>query len=195
MQLVEKFNEIKEAHGFKVREFNTYSFGDKDQCKSLLVESLKYVDPSMNLEWLPEYDEVIDWMTNTNGKGLMLSGDCGRGKTNIIMFALPFLFLHRLRKVIRPVHVDNLHIQIDQIIKRRIVSIDEIGAEPISSDYGTKYFPFMKLINAAEMNATTLLLSTNLNGDQIRVKYDERTLDRIVRLCRIIKFKGKSLRK
>lgn len=195
MRLVDTLNEIKSNYGFKTRDFESISFGTVEECKVLLSEAMQLVDKSMKLQWLPEYDKVAEWMYDTKGKGLLLSGDCGRGKSNIVMFALPLLFLHKLRKVVKSVHIDNLHSNIDGVIKRKIISIDEVGAEPLTSDYGAKYYPFMKLINAAEMNSSILLLSTNLNSDQIRDKYDERTLDRVVRLCHVVKFTGKSLRK
>lgn len=195
MQLVDTLNEIKSNYGFKSRDFQSISFGSSEECKQILSQSLQLVDPTMKLQWLPEYNKVAEWMSDTKAKGLLLTGDCGRGKSNIVMFALPLLFLHKLRKVVKPVHIDNLHANIDSIIKRKIISIDEIGAEPILSDFGSKYYPFMKVINAAEVNSSILLLSTNLNGNELRDKYDERTLDRIIRLCEIIKFEGPSLRK
>ena len=196
MQLVDTLSEIKTHYGFKTREFQSFKFGSVEQCKIMLSEAIILVDKSIGeLKWLPEYDQVANWMSDTEGKGLFLSGDCGRGKSNIIMFALPLLFWHCQKKIIKPLHVDDLHEHIGSLTKRKIISIDEIGAEPISSDYGSKYFPFMKVINAAEMNSATLLLSSNLNSEQMRYKYDERTLDRIVRLCKVVKFSGESLRK
>ncbi len=194
MQLVDTLTEIKSSYGFKTRDFEPISFGNEEECRDMLRESLGLVDPTMKLRWLPEYEKVVEWMSGTKGKGLLLSGDCGRGKTNIIMFALPLLFLHKLRKVVKPIHVDNLHNSVEFLSKKKIISIDEIGAEAVTSDYGSKYFPFMKVVNAAEMNAAMLLLSTNLSSDQLRSKYDERTLDRLVRLCHVVKFEGKSLR-
>lgn len=34
-------------------------------------------------KWLPEYDNVADWLTDNNGQGLFCMGNCGRGKTTI----------------------------------------------------------------------------------------------------------------
>ena len=31
--------------------------------------------------WLPEYDQIIDWMSDNKGKGLILIGKKGLGKT------------------------------------------------------------------------------------------------------------------
>lgn len=183
-------------HGFKVREFPRYSFGTQEQCKSLLKDLFLSVDRTIRaFEWLPEYDRVAQWMSDTEGKGLLLTGDCGRGKTNIIQFVLPVLFFDRYRLVIKPVQSENLHENIEAVLKRRIICIDEMGAEPTINDYGTLYEPFNRVVNHAEYDNQVLLLSTNLNSDEIRDRYGERTLDRVVRLCEIVKFKGKSLRR
>ena len=35
-------------------------------------------------EWLKEYDEIVDWLTDNKGRGLLVYGNCGRGKTLIL---------------------------------------------------------------------------------------------------------------
>ena len=198
MQLVEAYKKVQnQKFGFKARESFRFSFGDLETSKKLLWEALQEVDKTADIEWLPEYDQVAHWMTDSKGKGLLLSGDVGRGKSNIIMFALPVLYMMKFRKVLKPIHADKLKdlVKDPGFMNRWSYTIDEVGAEPASSDYGVKYHSFMRLINEAEINVKHCLFSTNLSSKEIKEKYDERTLDRIVRLCHVVKFKGKSLRK
>lgn len=196
MRLVDAYNQMQKT-GFKPREGFKFSFGDFETCKKLLWEAMQLTDKTAKIEWLPEYDEIAKWLSDNGGKGLLLSGDCGRGKSNIIMFALPVLFLMKFGKVLKPIHADDLaeNIQESRFKKFWSFTVDEVGAEPASSDYGVKYYPFMKLVNRAETEVKLCLFSTNLSSSEIKEKYDERTLERIVRLCRVVKFKGKSLRK
>ena len=45
-----------------------------------------------NAEWLPEYDDICDWLKDNQNKGLMLFGMNGRGKTMIATKILPLFF-------------------------------------------------------------------------------------------------------
>ena len=67
------------------RERWCWSWGDREFCTQLFQQIFKDVDHTFDIyHHLPEYDEIIDWMTNTDDKGLMLMGDCGRGKSVIL---------------------------------------------------------------------------------------------------------------
>ena len=59
----------------------------------LLMKGLAYaIGPTA--QWLPEYDGVVEWLADNQGKGLMCIGDCGRGKTVITRDILPQIFKH-----------------------------------------------------------------------------------------------------
>ena len=50
-------------------------------CDALFRTLFRRLDATIaTYHHLPEYDEVIDWMYDTRGVGLLLIGDCGRGK-------------------------------------------------------------------------------------------------------------------
>jgi DNA replication protein DnaC len=91
--------------------------------------------------------------------------------------------------------VQHLPQKLNETLKKWCYCIDDVGTEEEYNDYGTKFFPFTKIMNEAENKLKLILLSTNLTGKQIRDKYDDRVLDRIIRLCKIVQFEGKSLRK
>lgn len=192
-----------------VRSPKVLSWGNHTECANLFKQIMLNVDRSIkSYEHLPEYDDVIDWMTNTEGKGLLLMGDCGRGKSVIIASVVPFLLTAK-GFVSKPIHADFFEspckadwateIQkpknIDYLCQCAFPIIDELGVEPKINDYGERYEGFTKVINVAEMKLKPLFVSTNLTKEQLLTRYDERTFERLVHLCRRVEFNGESLRK
>lgn len=170
-------------------------FGNHEQNRELFIETFKAVDKTIiGYQHLLEYEDVIDWMTDSKGKGLFLHGDCGRGKTTIITGVLPVLFYQHLGKVIRPFHADEIPGKLHSILGQWAICIDELGVEPKVNEYGEKYEGFNRIINAAESKVTPLFVTTNLSGKQLLERYGERTMDRLNRLCRMVPFKGNSFR-
>lgn len=192
----EALKNLKTAKVDVVRKATSYTFGTVPECRKLFEEAFKYVDHTARpFIWQPEYDQVVNWMHNTRGKGLFLTGDVGRGKSVIITQMIPLLFHAKFRKNIHPVVAEEIPGKVENIAHRPIVCIDDIGTEPAVTNYGERYEGFMRIINICEASLKPLFISTNLDSDQISERYDLRTLDRITRLCRVIKFEGESLRK
>ena len=193
-----------------VRRPHNLSWGDREYCEGLFCEVFRHVDQSISrYRHLPEYAEVVDWMTATAGRGLLLYGDCGRGKSIILTGVVPVLLAmkgcHSL-----PIHADDFQkpydfaaatagydpkmSNLDYLTRTAYPIIDELGVEPLVNDYGEKYEGFNRIINAAERYLRPLFLSTNLTREQLRRRYGERTFDRLTRLCRVVEFRGESLR-
>ena len=100
----EILREMTRNQKLKINECWVWSWGDREYCDRLFRYIFRQVDRTYDeYHHLPEYDEVIDWMTNTGDKGLMLMGDCGRGKSIILNGVLPVLFKMK-DKVLQPVH-------------------------------------------------------------------------------------------
>ena len=58
------------------------SWGDKETCEAMFSALFRKLDGSIaTYRHLPEYEQITDWMTDTDGRGLLLIGDCGRGKS------------------------------------------------------------------------------------------------------------------
>lgn len=196
IDFAKSIEDMEENFDFKVRRFPRYTFGDKDRCKKILQAAILKSDETVEkLEWLPEYDEVSEWLSDTKGKGLLLAGDVGRGKTNIVLHAVPLIFYHFQKKVVKCTHSNDLHKNLKEFANKLLIAVDEVGTEPIMNNYGEKTEPINVLFDLAESNCKILLLSTNFNSEQIQERYGVRTLDRITRLCKIVKFEGESMRK
>lgn len=148
------------------------------------------------LVWLPEYDKVAEWLTNNNGKGLMLYGNCGRGKSLLVRYAIPMLFRGFCQRIVTVVDCGSQQGNIDEILRQKLISLDDIGVEVDRVDYGTRRNIVVEAINKAQDNPDIMLImSTNLSGDALRDKYGDRIYDRVKYLCHRVAFNGQSLRK
>jgi DNA replication protein DnaC len=148
------------------------------------------------LVWLPEYDKVADWLSDNNGKGLFLYGSCGRGKSLLVRYAIPMLFRGFCRRFVYVVDCGTTQQNIDEILRRKFIALDDIGTEVDRKDFGTLRNVVVEAINKAQDDTgTMLIISSNLSAEAIRDRYGDRILDRIKYLCRRVAFNGKSLRK
>lgn len=142
------------------------------------------------------YRPVVDWMTDNQGRGLLMIGNCGLGKSLIGKYILPYLIRDSCRKVVNIFSAQELNSKPDEILELyHIVSIDDIGTENVSNIYGNKRIPFMELCDAAEQKGKLLICSTNLTLDELSEKYGERTIDRLRATTKVVPFVGQSLRK
>jgi DNA replication protein DnaC len=190
-----------------VRQPTTFSWGNFDQCKELFTQIFLEVDKTVEeFEYLPEYDDVVRWMTNTEGKGLLLRGTKGRGKSTILTCVLPVLFIIK-RLVLKPVHANNIGVKeysevnrsvwfphLEHLKKTRLPAIDELGLEPQVNEFGEKFEGFNMIIDSAEQKIKPLFITTNLEPEQLLKRYESRTIDRLGRLCKTVVFNGDSLR-
>jgi len=183
---------FKQADFLKPKVYNRYKLGSKEELKEMFIKAFKYYDRTIDkYEHLSSYDEIIDWMVDTKGRGLMLMGECGLGKSTILNFVIPAIFRTKTNKVLRSIPAKEL-----AAVERNVapfIIIDDLGTESIKNDYGTKIDAVADAISYAEDSSKTLLITTNLSPNSLKERYDERTLDRL-RKCKVVIIKGKSFR-
>ena len=184
---------------FKITDFlkpkvkNRYRLGTKEELKEMFVKAFKYYDRTIDeYNHKTEYDKIIDWMVDTKGRGLMLMGDCGTGKSTILNYVIPAIFRTITNKILRSVSAKELGAV--EINKSPFIIIDDLGTESIKNDYGTKIDAVADAISYAEDSSKTLLVTTNLTPKALDERYSDRTLDRL-RKCKVVVIKGKSFRK
>lgn len=179
----------------------------------LLMRGLAYaIGPTA--QWLPEYDAVADWLSDNQGKGLMCIGDCGRGKTVITRDILPVLFDKYITiqfddgSVGHPVYsyyqAKELKNRWDEIVRGKIICIDDVGTEPIAKVYGETHNYFSELVDLCNDRDKLLICSTNLThaqlfgGEEDGIVYparcDQRTFSRLVGNTVRVYFEGEDLR-
>ena len=183
---------FKQADFLKPKVYNRYKLGTKEELKEMFIKAFKHYDRTIDTyKHLPAYDEIIDWLVDTRGRGLMLMGECGLGKSTILNYVIPAIFRTKTNKVLRSVPAKEL-----AAVERNVapfIIIDDLGTESIKNDYGTKIDAVADAISYAEDSSKTLLITTNLSGKSLKERYDERTLDRL-RKCKVVVIKGDSFR-
>ncbi len=148
------------------------------------------------LVWLPEYDKVADWLAGNKGKGLFLYGNCGRGKSLLARYAIPAIIRAFSCRIVTIVDCGTQQYEIDEILRRKLIVLDDVGVEVDRIDYGTRRNIVVEAINKSQDDPSTMLImSSNLSGDAIRDRYGDRIYDRVKYLCHRVAFNGKSLRK
>ena len=184
---------FRDAEYLQPKVYNRYNLGSKEDIKEMFIKAFKYYDKTLDTyNHLPAYDEIIDWIVDTKGKGLMIMGECGLGKSTIINYVIPAIFRTKTNKVLRSIPAKELG-TVDRNIAPFII-IDDLGTESIKNDYGTKIDAVSDAISYAEDSSKTLIITTNLSPESLKERYDERTLDRL-RKCKVVIIKGKSFRK
>lgn len=154
-----------------------------------------------NFVFLPEYKKLREYLKDTQGKGLLLSGGPGVGKSIILKKIIPTVYALRNLEVF-PVSCYDLHKIInpkesnetvfDRVSQRRYILLDEIGVEINVNIYGEKFNPVEWLINASEDNNKALFATTNLNDEMLYALYGKRAFDRLIKKVTKIEFVNKS---
>ena len=179
----------------------------------LLMRGLAYaIGPTA--QWLPEYDGVVDWLANNDGKGLMCIGDCGRGKTVITRDILPVLFDKYINVRFPDGNVGHivynyflateLKSRWAEIERCKVICIDDVGTEAIAKVYGETHNLFSELVDLCNDRDKLLICSTNLTQAQLfggeedgvvyPPRYDQRTFSRLVGNTVRVYFEGEDLR-
>jgi DNA replication protein DnaC len=206
LELINKAIAKLSENGPYGRRSTKLSFGKKNTLPPVIKELFERFDrdmielPGREFKWLPEYDEVVDWLVDNEGKGLFMYGNCGRGKSIMVnaiktMFFAVGLQLHGFHASLLPYKspiYDNWNYELYK--KWKCSYIDELGTERMVNDYGEKFEPFTEIINIAEQELNILVISSNLTADQFLQRYGNRSMDRVRRLCKAVEFKGESLR-
>lgn len=146
-------------------------------------------------EWLPEYDEIVDWLRDNKGKGLLVIGDTGRGKSLLCREIIPRIINSREPKdSCGVITAYRLAATGEDVFHRGFLMIDDIGVENDHSSFGTRRNMVREIVDEAEIASTTLILTSNLSLEELKEKYGERTMDRLQSLCRLVVVYGESLR-
>ena len=156
-------------------------------------------------KWLPEYDEIADWLSDNRGRGLLLIGTSGLGKSLICQKILPVLLSEAFGDVVDVVNAREMGQVLDVLLQRRCVIIDNLGSEPVSEMVNyRKRRPFFELCDAAEQRGLLLIINTTLSTTRVRnplypqsiqERYGNEVLDRLRATTRVVELRGQSLRK
>ncbi len=96
-----------------------------------------FADPMYVPQWKPDYDEIADWLRDNEGKGLLISGSVGNGKTMMIRSVLPFLINRMFGRVVH--YCQATQMASDEEVRRRkgykvvLDAVDDLGTPSAGS--------------------------------------------------------------
>ena len=187
-----KIAQLMIAHGMKLPEQGIQI--SIPQAKELIHSGLIYFSRQENIEWLPEYEKVVSWLENNNCRGIFMYGDCGRGKSLLARYVLPSILLHSCNKVVSVYDMIEINSRLDEALTKKILALDDVGVEDVSVKFGERRMAFAELMDSIEKYEKLAIITTNLSPDELKAKYGDRVMDRIIATTVRISFKGKSLR-
>lgn len=147
------------------------------------------------MQWLPEYTLVASWLADNKGRGLFLYGNCGRGKSLLCRYVIPAILLGCCQRVVSVFDTQEMNSRLDYVLSRNLICLDDIGTEEISNVYGNKRMAFAEIMDAVEKYNKLIIISSNLTVNEIKKRYGDRVLDRIISTTQRILFEGESLRR
>lgn len=163
--------------------------------KDMIRRGIEYFVGNRNAKWLPQYEEIADWLEWNDGKGLLCFGDCGLGKTLICGKILPLIINHAYGKVVMCYDCKKINSFIDEIMSKKLIYLDDVGVENESVKFGERRQCFVELVDEAEKKGKLLILTTNLSIEDLGEKYGTRTIDRLKAITKTVLFEGQSFRK
>jgi DNA replication protein DnaC len=142
----------------------------------------------------PEYEKVVSWIADNEDKGLLLMGDCGRGKSYIARYVIPAIYSKKHGKIFKVADATEINDSIDTLKKTKFLVIDDLGNEYNYNVYGQKRNPIDEIVDSAERYGNILIITTNLTIKDLSERYGERVMSRLKKLTRVVAFQGEDLR-
>ncbi len=139
-------------------------------------------------------DEQLD-----GGRGLWYMGPVGTGKTTLAMLvskaalragrSVAIYSLPRLLNEIRDTHrAERSHIELlDRLTHVDLLHIDDVGAER-TTDWVLE--ELYSIVNARYEDQRSIVLTTNLDGEELSAQIGERTVSRLSEMCDALPLEG-----
>jgi len=145
-------------------------------------------------QWLPQYDEIVDWLKDNKGKGLLVMGSAGVGKSLLCRDIIPAIINEETERECSVVSAYQLSTIADRSFHRGVLMIDDVGVENDFSQFGMKRNIFCEIVDEFERYNGVLIITTNLTPSELEERYGERTIDRLKAICRFVVIESESFR-
>lgn len=162
---------------------------------SLEVESRnrEFILDSNTIE---KIDLVSKWLFCSEKRGLLLMGTMGNGKTTMLS-SIRRLFECKTA-LVNAIDLYDSYKENQGLVPRRnevLLLIDDLGIEPIRClIYGEEHYPLSKLFLYRYDRRLTTVIATNLDEEQIKERYGDRVMDRMIETFEVIIYDAGSYR-
>ena len=139
-------------------------------------------------------------MLRESGKGILLYGGLGTGKSYYAACIVNRLVDKYTARFVSTAYLATINFNDRKEFMREIDRVDLVVLDDIGAERGTEYMQelIFSIVDSRSRNKKPLIVTTNLNGEQIRNAPDigtRRIFDRINGMCHPICVKGDSRRK
>lgn len=143
-----------------------------------------------------QYEPIIQWLNGNKGKGLVLMGGVGLGKTIISRFVIPYIFNKCIGKSVAFYSMAQIRTlqDVKGVLENKIIVLDDLGVEEVVNEYGNKIDVFSLIIDEVEKENKLLIATTNLNRELLLKRYKDRAYDRLMSNCKVVGIEAQSLR-
>ena len=134
-KLIEQTRALLEGTGYP--QITTVNF-KIPEARTHLWSGLQYFCGE-DAAWTQDYEPIAAWLSDNKGKGLLMSGSCGTGKTLIGSRIIPLLLYHYCNKLmVFQYPAQEINCKVDEILRQKIIYIDDVGKENMLNSYGNK---------------------------------------------------------
>jgi DNA replication protein DnaC len=140
------------------------------------------------------------------GRGLMFRGDVGTGKTSLAMLisraameaerTVAIYSLPRLLSMLRETYDDDTELSLNGLIDRLcavdLLHVDDVGAEQSSPWVLEQLYT---IINTRYEDGRAMVVTTNLEDDELRAQIGDRTVSRLDEMCEVLPVYGPDRRR
>lgn len=187
-------NEYKKA--FETLEKNGYVFEKSLKFQINFETDLPIISKLIGVEIKKTnlIQQVINYFEDTKGKHLCLLGTCGTGKTLLATKIIPLIFIASFKKIFKVIKACDINDRLQEAKEYPFVVIDDFGTESTAVNFGNKVEAFNEIIDSVEGRKCFVVVTSNLDANQIKQKYGVRTYDRLRGLFKVIQVNEKSMR-
>ncbi|MBR6250721.1 MAG: AAA family ATPase [Bacteroidales bacterium] len=157
-------------------------------CHAIFRESNGEKQPVVMKE---QFSAIAEWLHHNDGKGLLLYGSCGQGKTLLAKYVIPAcleIIHHKIAHYYDAAELQDNRDEMKMALWYGITVIDDVGAEATSM---FKEQAFSRLIDNADKNGKIVIATTNYSEKELQERYGARVVDRIKGNMVRVMFDGK----
>ena len=116
------------------------------------------------------------------------------GAICLIITIIPALLLVECGKIVNYYDILDLKTKFDEVVRYKILAVDDIGTEEVLVNFGNKTDIFSEIMDMVEKKSKLVIVTTNYQKKQLEERYGKRVLDRIIATTTRVCFTGKSFR-